>query len=244
MKKLTIFFGPVGALFRMYEIHETGFSNFSWVKSNTLTKSNFKIIDFTYDFFGTRTNSESQLIFILILTTEKTIISMLFVQGLSLCLLLAITHMTAISATIPHPLPTGYYPEDRFLGFRYVLTGSGISKYDPMDLMGAIVERADELFCFGWVQQTKSTKILGQDAYAGEARCWIEEGEIFQTFLRDELKELLHEFDDYDIVFKEYTDTKILLHFSHFKVLDSRRNTCFRDEPHQCDEDLLDIPLW
>lgn len=168
---------------------------------------------------------------------------MLFVQALSLSLLLAIIRMSA-GSSFSHPLPVGYYPEDRFIGVRYVLTGSGISKYDPMDLMGAVVERADELFCFGWIQQTKSTKILGQDAYAGEARCWIEEGKLFQTFLQDEMKEMLDEVDDYDIVFKEYTDTKILLHFSHFKVLDSRRNTCFRDEPHQCDEDLLDIPLW
>ncbi|GFH58380.1 hypothetical protein CTEN210_14856 [Chaetoceros tenuissimus] len=172
---------------------------------------------------------------------------MLFVQALSLCLLSAITHMTADATSFPHPLPTGYYPEERFLGFRYVLTGSGISKYDPMDLMGAVVEKADELFCFGWIQQTKSDGkriILGQDAYAGEARCWVEEGKLFQTFLKEEMKEMLPEVNDYDIVFKEYTDTKILLHFSHFKVLDSRRNTCFRDEPHQCDEDLLDIPLW
>lgn len=168
---------------------------------------------------------------------------MLFVQALSLCLLLSIPHTTGASS-FPHPLPKGFHPEERFLGFRFVLSARGISKYDPIDLMSAVVERADELFCFGWIQETKSTKILGQDAYAGEARCWVEEGKLFQKFLKDELEEMLQEVDDYDIVFKEYTDTKILLHFSHFKILDSRRNTCFRDEPHQCDEDLLDIPLW
>ena len=31
-----------------------------------------------------------------------------------------------------------------------------------------------------------------------------------------------------------YEDTKIKLHFSHFKVLDGKRETCFREEPHCC----------
>jgi hypothetical protein len=31
-----------------------------------------------------------------------------------------------------------------------------------------------------------------------------------------------------------YSDTKIRLHFSHFKILDSARETCFLDKPHQC----------
>ena len=35
---------------------------------------------------------------------------------------------------------------------------------------------------------------------------------------------------------REYEDTKIKLHFSHFKILDAERTTCFRDEPHQCEE--------
>ena len=31
-----------------------------------------------------------------------------------------------------------------------------------------------------------------------------------------------------------YSDTKIRLHFSHFKILDPARETCFLDKPHQC----------
>ena len=33
-----------------------------------------------------------------------------------------------------------------------------------------------------------------------------------------------------------YEDTKIKLHFSHFKILEDGRETCFRDAPHQCPE--------
>ena len=35
---------------------------------------------------------------------------------------------------------------------------------------------------------------------------------------------------------KDYESTKIMLHFSHFKILDDARITCFRDPPHQCPE--------
>ena len=33
---------------------------------------------------------------------------------------------------------------------------------------------------------------------------------------------------------KDYENTKIKLHFSHFKILPDERETCFRDAPHQC----------
>ena len=39
-----------------------------------------------------------------------------------------------------------------------------------------------------------------------------------------------------DVAIKDYQDTKILLHFSHFKILDRERDTCFPDAPHQCDD--------
>ena len=31
-----------------------------------------------------------------------------------------------------------------------------------------------------------------------------------------------------------YADTKIRLHFAYFKVVESSRDTCFLDPPHQC----------
>lgn len=36
------------------------------------------------------------------------------------------------------------------------------------------------------------------------------------------------------ITFRDYPDTLIRLHFSHFKIISRQRNTCFRDEPHKC----------
>ena len=38
-----------------------------------------------------------------------------------------------------------------------------------------------------------------------------------------------------------YSDTKIRLHFSHFKILETDRDTCFLDQPHQC-SDLSSSP--
>jgi len=41
------------------------------------------------------------------------------------------------------------------------------------------------------------------------------------------------------IFIKDYEDTKIKLHFSHFKIINAERETCFRDKPHQCEETFL-----
>ena len=35
--------------------------------------------------------------------------------------------------------------------------------------------------------------------------------------------------------FLAYEDTKIKLHFSHFKICEDDRETCFREPPHQCE---------
>ena len=40
-----------------------------------------------------------------------------------------------------------------------------------------------------------------------------------------------------------YEDTKIRLHFSNFKVLDSARDTCFIDPPHQCSDLTAEQPV-
>ena len=37
----------------------------------------------------------------------------------------------------------------------------------------------------------------------------------------------------------DYPDTKIKLHFSHFKRLPASRVTCFHEPPHQCKDDPL-----
>jgi hypothetical protein len=35
---------------------------------------------------------------------------------------------------------------------------------------------------------------------------------------------------------QHYSDTKIRLHFSHFKIVEESRDTCFYDEPHRCED--------
>mmetsp|Transcript_13559 Transcript_13559/g.15539 ORF Transcript_13559/g.15539 Transcript_13559/m.15539 type:complete len:155 (+) Transcript_13559:87-551(+) len=123
--------------------------------------------------------------------------------------------------------PNGWKMTDRFSGFRYEMIGSQLQGVGMKDL---IQGKADELFCFGWTQYTKRGSIVG------EARCYKEAGRIFKKWLTDESKKdnLANGALVESVTIKEYADTKIRLHFSHFKQLDNERETCFRDEPHQC----------
>lgn len=41
-----------------------------------------------------------------------------------------------------------------------------------------------------------------------------------------------------DVKIKDYEDSKIKLLFSHFKILEDGRITCFRDEPHRCQDGI------
>ena len=92
----------------------------------------------------------------------------------------------------------------------------------------------DKLFCFGWVQNnTMTTPVNEGETLVGEARCRTNAGNEMKHFLsslaaEEGKKKKKH------IVFKDYEDTLIRLHFSHFKIVSPGRNTCFRDEPHQC----------
>ncbi|KAL9182839.1 hypothetical protein ACHAXT_004118 [Thalassiosira profunda] len=98
-------------------------------------------------------------------------------------------------------VPEGWRMTDRFVGFRYQLT----PRLQAGNVKALIRDKADALFCFGWVQDSKDTVV-------GEAR--YSEAE--------------------SIVSRDYPDTKIRLHFSAFKVVSPGRNTCFRDAPHKC----------
>ena len=86
-------------------------------------------------------------------------------------------------------------------------------------------ERADELACFGWVQALRTEKVVG------EVRC----NKLMGSIMKEWILELSN---DEEIVkhteINQYEDTKIKLHFSHFKVLGPERVTCFPDHPHQC----------
>ena len=76
-------------------------------------------------------------------------------------------------------------------------------------------EKADELACFGWVQNTARGTVVG------EARCgkragprlqqWLERGPEMATVERAH--------------FHVYPDTKIKLHFSDFAILEDERRT-------------------
>eukprot|EP00903_Cladosiphon_okamuranus_P017262 g15907.t1 len=113
--------------------------------------------------------------------------------------------------------------QDRYHGFRYeAVVDPGCEFYAE-----AAQRAADELACFGWVQRTSANTI------AGEARCSKATGPKMQDLLRQGPGDVCA-VDSLEV--KDYSDTKIKLHFSHFKILDEERMTCFRDAPHQCPE--------
>ena len=115
--------------------------------------------------------------------------------------------------------PPGWRMVDRFYGFRYELQGAKLSN----SIATQIQAKADELGCFGWVQPKGGM-------FVGEVRCNKAKGPVMQQWLQES--------SGADIAnFKVYEDTKIRLHFSHFKILEEGRDTCFLDPPHQCESD-------
>ena len=118
----------------------------------------------------------------------------------------------------------GWRRQDRFVGFRFELTPSP-THYFYEDIKELIREKADELFCFGWVQN--ATLHYEKETLVGEARCKKYVGEAMTGYLTSFA-------DAKQIKFREYGDTLIKLHFSHFKIVSPGRSTCFRDEPHKC----------
>jgi hypothetical protein len=119
--------------------------------------------------------------------------------------------------------------EERFSGFRFSIGGDDGLRGAGVKEM--IQRKADELFCFGWVQDSKTSIV-------GEARCHKKLGHKMKLYLVG----LKNETSIEETIIKEYRDSKIKLHFSHFKILVEDRITCFRNQPHQCED--LSIPLW
>jgi len=114
--------------------------------------------------------------------------------------------------------PDGWKMTDRFYGFRYQLGGDAAT-------VEKVQKLADDSGCFGWIQNPRD------NVYVGEARCAKERG----VTLENQIK-ALHQGPPAQSVVKVYSDTKIRLHFSHFKVLEKDRDTCFLDEPHKCSD--------
>ena len=96
-------------------------------------------------------------------------------------------------------MPEGWRREDRFLGFRYLLNrgedvavrirGEKFTITSLSSLQCSIctshtyhcIDKADELFCFGWVQDTNRTTTVGK------ARCKKKEGHKLKAFTTSSL---------------------------------------------------------
>ncbi|GMI21249.1 hypothetical protein TeGR_g11822, partial [Tetraparma gracilis] len=116
-----------------------------------------------------------------------------------------------------------------FYGFRYSISGP---KVHGVGMRAAIQAKADALSCFGWAQNVPGGGPGGGDAVVGEARCGKRAGAEMRDFVEKGLYPAGSQVDGAEI--RVYDDTKIKLHFSHFKILDDGRVTCFRDQPHMC----------
>ena len=113
----------------------------------------------------------------------------------------------------------GWRMVDRFYGFRYEISPNGAVEAT----MKEIQDKADTLGCFGWVQENTARKSL-----VGEVRCAKTRGPVMQEYLQKEVGSAETG------QFLVYPDTKIRLHFSHFKIVEPQRDTCFLDMPHKC----------
>ena len=131
---------------------------------------------------------------------------------MSMLLLLACIFIVALGQ------PDGWKMTDRFYGFRYQVAGDAA-------IVDNVQKLADDLGCFGWIQNPRD------NIFVGEARCAKERGVNFENQIK-----ALHQGPPALSAVKVYSDTKIRLHFSHFKVLEKDRDTCFLDEPHKCSD--------
>ena len=116
--------------------------------------------------------------------------------------------------------PEGWKMTDRFYGFRYEVFG----KVQGVNFRKSAQEEAETLGCFGWTQNTV------QGTVVGEARCSKRTGPMFEKWLGKGPESATVEKAD----LKVYEDTKIRFHFSHFRILEDGRSTCFEESPHQC----------
>ncbi|KAL3772152.1 hypothetical protein ACHAWO_004169 [Cyclotella atomus] len=117
-------------------------------------------------------------------------------------------------------VPDGWRMKDRFMGFRYEIFSRNSN---DTATKASIRHKADELFCFGWVQDSPRQSVVG------EVRCSRDNGFKMKAHL-----DLIALASNTTISIRDYPNTLIRLHPSHFKIFSNERNTCFRDEPHKC----------
>mmetsp|Transcript_22947 Transcript_22947/g.47577 ORF Transcript_22947/g.47577 Transcript_22947/m.47577 type:complete len:186 (-) Transcript_22947:46-603(-) len=132
----------------------------------------------------------------------------------------------------------GWKMTDRFYGFRFSITGPAVHN---VGLRNHIVSISDKYSCFGWVQNVQRPKSKEQtqegkteQEVVGEVRCAKKYGKIVEGIIRNGPYTEAAVVEGVEV--KVYDDTKIKLHFSHFKILNDDRKTCFRDSPHMCEE--------
>ena len=117
----------------------------------------------------------------------------------------------------------GYRMVDRFSGFRFEVHG----RVQGVWFRKRTQQRADELACFGWVQNTARGTVVG------EARCAKQRGPRLKRWLAQGPTDTGARVDK--VEFMDYRDTKIMYHFTHFRILPNDRLTCFEDAgPHRC----------
>ena len=115
---------------------------------------------------------------------------------------------------------------DRFIGFRFELLVA--DDENSNEAKRSIRDAADENFCFGWAQDSPRKSVVG------EVRCNTDGAFKMKAHLHNLAAESHLAATNETLVIRDYPDTLIRLHFSHFKLIDKERNTCFRDEPHKC----------
>ena len=125
------------------------------------------------------------------------------------------------SAALGAGVPEGWRMKDRFAGFRFECRG----RFDREEWAVQVREYADELSAFGWVQLSPAGTVVGEFRGTKQVGPWMRD--FLDTGPDDTAGE-------YSCDIKTYADTKIRFHFSHFKVLDARRHTCFPEPPHAC----------
>ena len=117
-----------------------------------------------------------------------------------------------VLAAAQDPSLVGWRMIDRFAGFRFEVKGPHVV---DSGFHLAAEKLADDLGCFGWVQDSEVRTVVG------EARCAKTVADEFKAFLLEGHPQ--SEVDSVEIY--DYPDTKIKLHFSHFKRLGSDRVT-------------------
>mmetsp|Transcript_63457 Transcript_63457/g.143132 ORF Transcript_63457/g.143132 Transcript_63457/m.143132 type:complete len:168 (-) Transcript_63457:343-846(-) len=148
---------------------------------------------------------------------------MYFQNGLVLtALFLGLTSADDPLLDVAYDGPPGWRMVDRFAGFRYEIFGH----VQGVGFRKAAAATAEELGCFGWAQNTAHGTVVG------EARC----AKVMAPQMEDWLSNGPEGARVDAVSMKAYENTKIKLHFSHFKILPDDRETCFLDEPHQCPE--------